>query len=65
MTPEIYVRNFCFQKKGLKPLFLLYFVTKGFYTKTNLDQIMTSHKAKLGPDNNTTAYIYIYIYIDR
>ena len=25
-------------------------------------QIITPQKAKLGPDNNTTAYIYIYIY---
>ena len=26
-------------------------------------QIITPQKAKLGPDNNTTAYIYIYIYM--
>ena len=26
-------------------------------------QIMTPQKAKLGPDNDTTACIYIYIYI--
>ena len=34
----------------------------GVLEKTNLDQIITSKRAKLGPDNNLTAYIYIYIY---
>ena len=32
-----------------------------FYKETNLDQIITFKTPKLGPDNNTTAYIYIYI----
>ena len=31
------------------------------FKKTNLDQITTPEKAKLGPNNNTTA-LYIYIY---
>ena len=30
--------------------------------KKNMDQIITPERAKLGPENNTTAYIYIYIY---
>ena len=30
----------------------------GVLEKTNLDQIITSKRAKLGPDNNLTAYIY-------
>ena len=31
--------------------------------KANLDQIITSKRAKLGPDNNFTACMYIYIYV--
>ena len=30
-----------------------------------MDQIITFKTPKLGPDNNTTAYIYIYIYAVR
>ena len=30
--------------------------------KTNLDQIKTIEKAKLGPDNNSTTYMCVYIY---
>ena len=41
------------------------FFAIGVLEKTNLDQIITSKTPKLGPDNNSTAYIYIclsYIY---
>ena len=31
--------------------------------KTNLDQAITPQKARLGPDNNSTTYIYLYIEI--
>ena len=31
-------------------------------TKSNLAQIITPEMAKLGPDNNFKAYIYIYIF---
>ena len=61
MTPECFARNFFFfKKKSWNPYFYSVCLTKGFYAKTNLYQIMTPQKAKLGPDNNTTAYIYIY-----
>ena len=60
IAPEILVRNF-FNKHGLKPLFYSWFDKHCFLT--NLDQRITPQKAKLGPDNNSTAYIqYIYIY---
>ena len=37
-------------------------MTIGVLEKTNLDQIITFKRAKLGPDNNSTAYIYIYMW---
>ena len=58
---QFFCAQFFFQKKGLKPLF--YSVFWQSVLKNNLDQIITSKRAKLGPDNNFTAYIYIYIYI--
>ena len=43
-------------------MFIVFFDNWCFIKKkTNLDQIITFKTPKLGPDNNTTAYIYIYI----
>ena len=39
------------------------FCDKQCFVKANLAQIITPQKTKLGSDNNTTANIYIYIYI--
>ena len=33
------------------------------FKNPNLDQIITFKNPKLGPDNNFTAYIYMYIYV--
>ena len=62
ITPEMFARRFCFQKDLLKRLLLLCFLTNSV-RKANLDQIITHQKAKLGPDNNSTAKICMYIYI--
>ena len=64
ITTEISARNFFVQKNVLKPYFIVFF-DKQCFKKANLDQIITPEKAKLGPDNNSTActYIYIYVYI--
>ena len=62
ITSNFFVHNFFFQKKGAEtPIFIVFFGNRCF-RKTNLDQIITSKRAKLGPDNNLTA-IHIYIYI--
>ena len=59
--PRSCARNFS-SKQVLKPLFYSVFWQTVFGKKANLAQIIIPQKAKLGPDNNTTAYIYIYIY---
>ena len=51
------------KKKGWNPKFLQCFLTNSVFEKTNLDQIMTHQKAKLGPDNNTKNYIYVCVYV--
>ena len=51
-----------FAKKAVTPIFIVLFY-KQCLNKANLDQIITIKKAKLGPDNNSTAYIYIYVYV--
>ena len=49
-----------FDKKGAEtPIFIVFLQT--VLKKTNLAQIITLQMAKLGPENNSTAYIYIYI----
>ena len=48
------------KKRAETPIFIVFFGNRCFGKKTNLDQIITSKRAKLGPDNNSTAYIYIY-----
>ena len=69
LGPDNNIQNFCaqffFQKKRAEtPIFIVFFGNRCFGKKANLDQIITSKRAKLGPDNNTTAiYIYIYIYM--
>ena len=39
-------------------MFIVFFANS--VKKTNLAQIITLQMAKLGPDNNSTAYIYIW-----
>ena len=39
------------------------FFANNVFKKTNLAQIITLETPKLGPDNNFTAYIYIYVYV--
>ena len=46
------------KKRAETPIFIVFFGNRCF-GKKNLDQIITSKRAKLGPDNNSTAYIYI------
>ena len=68
ITSKCLARNlFVKQKKGWNPYFYSVFVWQSvFYKKkTNLDQIITFKNPKLGPDNNSTACIYIYIYRER
>ena len=70
ITPQICTRK---KKKTttkvLNPYFIVFFLTNivlHCFVKANLAQIITPQKAKLGPDNNTTAcfiYLFIYIYI--
>ena len=63
ITPEIFARNFfCYKKCAETSSFIVLF-DKQCLKKANLDQIITPQKAKLGPENNSTAYIYIYIHI--
>ena len=66
ITPEMFARDFLFQKKGWTPIHKAFWQTM-LKNKANLDQILTPEKAKLGPDNNFTihthTHIYIYIYI--
>ena len=63
ITPQICARNFFQIKSAENPYFIVLF-DKQCFVKTNLAQIITPQKAKLGPDNNTTAYIYIYIMLE-
>ena len=51
-----------FKKKVLKPLFYSVFFLQTVLKKTNLAQRITLQMAKLGPDNNSTAYLYIRIH---
>ena len=60
---HLFARNFLFSKNVLKPLFSQCFLAIGVLEKTNLDQITTSKTPKLGPDNNFTAYTYVYVYM--
>ena len=67
LGPDNNFQNFCAQffskKKGWNPYFYSVFWQSVFWKKTNLDQIITSKRAKLGPDNNSTATLLIYIHI--
>ena len=58
ITPQSFAHNFFFINKCWKHLFLSA-LTNTVFKKANLDQIITPQKAKLGPDNNSTTYIYI------
>ena len=58
ITPQNCARNFFQKKKCWNPKFYSVFDKQCFVNKANLAQIITPQKAKLGPDNNTTAYIY-------
>ena len=65
ITSKFFARNFFSKKKRADtPIFIVFFGNRCFGKKTNLDQIITSKRAKLGPDNNSTA-IYIYMYRER
>ena len=61
ITLQIFAHTF-FVKQRPETLFYSVFVQTVF-KKTNLAQIITLQMAKLGPDNNSTANIYIYIHI--
>ena len=50
------------QKKSPETLFSKRENKLGPVNDPTLDQIMTPQKAKLGPENNFTAYTYIYIF---
>ena len=50
------------QKSAETPNFVV-FLTDSVLKKTYLDQMIAPEKAKLGPDNNTTAYACMCIYI--
>ena len=64
ITPEMFAHNFFRSNKMCWNPYLYNALWQTmFKKKTNLDQIITPEKAKLGPDNNSTACIYIYIYI--
>ena len=52
-----------FSKKCWNPYCYSVFWQTMFCKKANLAQIITPQKAKLGPDNNTTAFICIHIHI--
>ena len=64
LGPDNNFGNFCahfffLQKKSAEiPIFIV-FSCKQCFKKANLAQIITLEMAKLGPDNNFTAYIYI------
>ena len=65
LGPDNNFQNFCAQfffpkKRAETPIFIVFLAIGVLEKKTNLDQIITSKRAKLGPDNNSTAYIYIY-----
>ena len=58
ITLEILGAHFFFQSKSAEtPMFIVFFANS-VLKKTNLAQIITLEMAKLGPDNNFTAYIY-------
>ena len=58
ITLQFFLHTFFCSKKSAETLFYSVF-WKQCLKKTNLAQIITVQKAKLGPDNNSTAYIYI------
>ena len=61
ITLQIFVHTLFFQKKMLKSLIFIVFFANRVFRKTNLAQIITLENPKLGPDNNSTAHIYIYM----
>ena len=54
----IFCAHFFFKKNAETLIFIVFFANSVFQ-KTNLAQIITLEMAKLGPDYNFTAYIYI------
>ena len=54
--------HFFSKKKSWNPYVYSVFCKQCFF-KTNLAQIITLEMAKLGPDNNFTAYIYISLFL--
>ena len=58
---QFFCAHFFPQKMCWNLYFYSVFGNRCFRNKTNLDQIITSKRAKLGPDNNFTACIYIYM----
>ena len=58
ITPQICARIFFSKKKVETPIVIVFCDKQDFVKKkTNLAQIITPQKAKLGPDNNTTTYM--------
>ena len=49
---------FFYRKCAETPIFIV-FLTNNVFKKANLAQLITLKMAKLGPDNNSTTYIYI------
>ena len=50
-----------YEKRAETPIFIAFWQT--LFLFTNLAQLLTLKMAKLGPVNNSIAYIYIYMYI--
>ena len=57
ITLQIFVHTFL---SAETPMFIVFLQTV-LKKQTNLAQIITVENPKLGPDNNSTAYIYIYM----
>ena len=58
ITLEICARNFLFFKKCVETPIFIVLCDKQCFEKTNLDQLITLKTPKLGPVNNSTAYMY-------
>ena len=59
-NPWFFAHNIFFK---INVLFLALLDKQCYKKKTNLDQVITPEKAKLGPDNNSTAYLFMYVYM--
>ena len=57
-TPDFFARNL-FLDTGAETRIFVAFSDNNVFFKANLDQIRIPEQAKLGPEQNSTAYMYL------